>query len=121
MILLGPRDNLQDVIPGFDVATLSSVGEGFSSVLGESMACGVPCVATQVGDIPHLLGPAGLAVPARDPSALAGAWGALLDLSLEERRNRGLAGRDRIEKHFGLREIVARYRALYDEVLSVPR
>jgi glycosyltransferase involved in cell wall biosynthesis len=121
VILLGQRDQVQDVFPGFDVATLSSVSEGFPSVLGEAMACGVPCAATAVGDIAELLGDTGRTVPAKHPSALAEAWGDLLALSPEERRNRGLAGRARIEKNFSVGSVAARYRALYDEVLGAPR
>ncbi|MBL0059825.1 MAG: glycosyltransferase [Elusimicrobia bacterium] len=121
MILLGQQENVQDILPGFDVATLSSVSEGFPSVLGEAMACGVLCAATAVGDVVALLGDTGRTVPARDPAVLSEAWGALLALSPEERRSRGLAGRDRIEKHFSMGSVAARYRALYDEALGAPR
>ena len=54
--LLGERGDIPTLMPGFDFLCLSSVfGEGFSNVIGEGMACGVPCVATDVGDSKHIV------------------------------------------------------------------
>ena len=47
----------------FDVATCSSIGEALPNAVGEAMASGVPCVATDVGDTRELLATAGLIVP----------------------------------------------------------
>lgn len=53
--------------------------EQFGRVLVEAMSLGVPVVATSAGEIPYVLGSAGVIVPQRDPVALAGAFADLRD------------------------------------------
>lgn len=78
-------DTVSDVMNGFDVFCLSSAfGEGFPNVVAEAMACGVPCVVTRVGDAAALVGDAGMAVPTRNPEALARAL-----LEVGNRRKQG--------------------------------
>ena len=48
--LLGRRADIADVMNAFDVIVCTSTSEGFSNVIGEAMSCGVPCIATDVGD-----------------------------------------------------------------------
>jgi glycosyltransferase involved in cell wall biosynthesis len=81
------------------------------------MACGVPCVATDVGDSAHILGATGLIVPPRDPEALANAWLALLGQGEAKRRALGLEARKRILTHFSLPAITQRYQALWTQHL----
>jgi glycosyltransferase involved in cell wall biosynthesis len=119
IMLLGERDDLHALYPAFDIVTLSSAfGEGFPNVLGEAMSCGVPCVATDVGDAAEIIGGSGAIVPPHDPVALAAAWEGLAALAPEPRARRGEAARARIVEHFGLAGIVARYEALYEDVAA---
>src|SRR5919106_3077691 len=115
--LLGERDDVPAVVAGFDIAALPSAwGEGFPNVLGEAMASGVPCVATDVGDSTWVVGPHGLIVPPRQSEALANALGRLIDLGPEARRQLGLGGRARIVQHFSIHEVVRQYEALHLQV-----
>jgi glycosyltransferase involved in cell wall biosynthesis len=116
---LGKRSDMPAVYAALDIATLSSAwGEGFPNVLGEAMACGLPCAATDGGDVRELLGDAGLVVPRNDPEALADAWQALIAIGAEGRRSRGSKARERIVRDYDLGVIVARYEALYADIVA---
>jgi glycosyltransferase involved in cell wall biosynthesis len=99
-----------------DVATLSSLGEAFPLALGEAMACGVPCVATDVGDSALLVADTGRIVPPRDPDALAAAWEALVAMGAAGRERLGRAARARVEARFGIGRVAARYADLWRRV-----
>jgi len=77
------------------------------------MACGVPCVATDVGDNAAIIGGCGSVVPPRDPQALAEAMSRLLALSSDQRRALGVRARERIQKDYALSEMVRRYLEVY--------
>jgi glycosyltransferase involved in cell wall biosynthesis len=117
--LLGRRDDLDRIYPAMDLHVLSSRSvEGFPNVLGEAMACGVPCVATNMGDSALIVGDTGRIVPPRDPGALADAIVELLGMPEEARDRLGRAARQRIEERFSIETIAARYRALYGGLLT---
>ena len=120
--LLGERRDVADVTPGFDVAvSASSWGEAFPNVLGEAMACGVPCVATDVGDSRRVVGDGGLVVDRRDPAALAAAVERLARLDREGRARLGEAARARVLAHYSLPAIVAQYEDLWASATGAAR
>ncbi|MGH6918930.1 MAG: glycosyltransferase [Geminicoccaceae bacterium] len=120
--LLGERHDIPDIVAGLDIATLPSAwGEGFPNVLGEAMACGVPCVTTDIGDSAWIVGDAGIVVPPRDPEALADGLGRLVALGCEGRRRLGAAARARVVEHFEVDDIVCRYQGLYERWRSPER
>jgi glycosyltransferase involved in cell wall biosynthesis len=114
--LLGLREDVARIHAALDIEVCSSVGEGFSNAVGEAMACGVPCVSTEVGDASALIGDTGRVVPIRDPVALARGCAELIDLGTDGRHRLGLVARKRIEERFSLSSVVARYEALYREL-----
>lgn len=64
-------EDLPDAYSAMDIYCSSSHAEGTSNVILEAMACGVPCVVTDVGDSRAIVGDTGVVVPPRDPQALA--------------------------------------------------
>lgn len=70
LIWSGSRHDMSDVFNAMDIACSSSYGEGFSNVIAEGMACGIPYVVTDVGDSALIVEGTGLVVPPRIPSAL---------------------------------------------------
>jgi glycosyltransferase involved in cell wall biosynthesis len=114
--LLGYRSDIERLLPGVDVLCLSSVGEGFPNVLGEAMACGVPCVSTDVGDARRIIADTGLVVPARDPSSLTHAIIDMIDRGPTAREHLGRAARARIKEAYSLTSIADRYAALYSDL-----
>lgn len=111
--LLGERTDTPQLTAGLDIACSSSACEGFSNSIGEAMACGVPCVVTDVGDNAYLVGDTGVTVSRRNPEALAHAIGQLIDAGSAKRKELGMAARRRIESEFSLPAIVRRYEDLY--------
>jgi glycosyltransferase involved in cell wall biosynthesis len=119
--LLGPRRDVARIQASLEVAASSSVSEAFPLAVGEAMSCGVPCVATDVGDSALIVGDAGRIVPPRDPGALAGAWRDLLDLDPDPRRRLGSAARRRIRERYDLEVITRRYEDLYQALTDARR
>jgi glycosyltransferase involved in cell wall biosynthesis len=69
----GNCSNMVAAYNALDILVSSSHGEGFPNVIGEAMACGTRCVATDVGDTAQLIGPTGAIVQANNPDLLANA------------------------------------------------
>ncbi len=116
--LLGRREDAPRLTAALDIATNSSIGESFSNAIGEAMACGVPCVVTDVGDSAYIVGETGKVVPVGDSQALARAWQELLENTPQARQQLGQAARQRIEQHFSLPVVAGEYEAVYRSVLA---
>jgi len=113
---LGPRRDIARIQAALDVASSSSISEAFPLVLGEAMACGVPCVATDVGDSRLILGDIGRIVPVRGQTQMARAWREILDMTPDRRRDVGTAARARMERLFDLKVVMERYESLWSDV-----
>jgi len=119
--LLGTREDIPRVTAALDLATSSSAGEAFSNVIGEAMACGVPCVVTDVGDSALIVGNTGRVVPPHDPHALAEGWEYFIHLSKKQILAMGWAARARVKENYSLERIAARFENLYRVILSEAR
>lgn len=112
--LLGERADMPRITAALDIAvSASAYGDAFPNAVGEAMACGVPCVVTDVGDSGSLLGETGRVVPPREPAAMAEALGDLLAWDQGARRRLGLAARERIASRFELNRIVRSIEEMY--------
>lgn len=114
-ILAGNQSEMQRIYPALDVLVSSSISEGFPNVLGEAMSCGVPCVATDVGDSAVVIGPTGIVVPPRDPSKLAAAIVTLLKEDAPSRKRRSEFARSRVIECYSLDSIVAEYETIFEQ------
>ena len=116
--LLGQMDNSYEVMNALDINVLSSsYGEGFPNVVAESMACGTPCVVTDVGDAPLIVGKTGWIVPPNNPKKLA----KILELAINQIGNKNWSkkcknARLRVEKKFDISNMIIFYNKVWTKV-----
>ena len=114
--LLGMRHDVPRLINALDIATLPSRSEAFPLFVAEAMAAGIPCVATDVGDIALLLGREnryGRLVKHGDSDLLVAAWNELLEMSPAARQQLGHEGRLWVAEHFSEQAMIERHRVLF--------
>jgi glycosyltransferase involved in cell wall biosynthesis len=103
---LGSLDDMSCVYNAFDICCSSSRdGEGTSNSIAEAMACGVPCVVTDVGDSSQIVGDTGIVVPPRNHEALAAGWAQMHARMAENPRLRETV-RQRVNSQFSLSALV---------------
>jgi glycosyltransferase involved in cell wall biosynthesis len=114
VVFTGLRLDVPEVLDAVAVSVLPSLSEGLSNVLLESMAAGVPVVATRVGGNPEAVeeGVTGLLVPPRDAAALASAIARVLE-DRELATRLGRAGRARVVERFSIRDAIRHTEQLY--------
>ena len=82
------------------------------------MACGVPCVVTDVGDSAWIVGDTGVVVPPEQVGALADGILQLLNASAEQRQQRGQAARARVVAQFSLAHVAHQYLAAWTALVA---
>lgn len=111
---LGRRTDVPRILASADfVVSSSAFGEGFSNVLAEGMACGLPAVATDVGDARLIIGDTGLVVPPSDAAALAAAIAKLAQEPAAARQARRARVRARIVENFSIDRALSRFAEAY--------
>lgn len=115
--LLGQRTDIPSVMNALDIHVLSSsFGEAFPNVLAEAMACGTPCVTTDIGDAALIVGNTGWVVPPKDMQALANA----IMQAIKEKQENHLAWlnrqkecRERIVDNFSIEKMIDAYHRVW--------
>ena len=97
--------------------TTRSWKEQFGRVLIEAMSCGVPVVGSSSGEIPNVIGDAGLVYPERDVGALAAALGRLASQP-GLRADLARRGRARVLERYTQSALARQYYEIYREMLA---
>ena len=114
--LLGEQNDIASIMNGIDVLISSAHAEAFPNVLGEAMACGTPCVATDVGDCKTIIGDTGGVVDAGDMKALARETIAILSLSTKEKEIYSIAAHKHIYSHYEIGKTASDFKAFFMQV-----
>lgn len=113
VLLLGPRNDMADLYNALNGYVLSSKSESFPNVLGEALACGVPCITTNVGDAEKILGGHGIVVKIHDKECLSEAFLTYFNLDMKAREEMGVKGRGHILNLYSIESIAQQYSYLY--------
>ena len=117
LVWAGAVTDMTAAYNALDVFTSCSYSEGFSNVLCEAMSCGLPPVATAVGDSAFIVGDAGILVPRGDPDSLGGAWMTMLSLTHADRTALGCRARVHIQQECAQELLARKTSAVFEAVL----
>ena len=106
-IWLKSQPSTVNVLNGLDILVSSSVSEGFSNVIAEGLAVGLPCVVTNVGDSKLIVSEYGFVVPPKDPRALSDGISQMLRDSRLRDDAFSKAARNHIVSRFSIDTLVA--------------
>ena len=121
VLAVGERSDIPAVMNAIDIHILSSAfGEAFPNAVAEAMACGTPCISTDVGDASLIIGQTGWICEPRNPNALASALvDALNQLNdAETWRTRKADARARIVDNFTIDQMVSGFTGVWDDMMT---
>lgn len=116
--LLGERLDMPRLTAAFDIAISSSHAEGFPNVIGEAMACGVPCVVTDVGDSGWIVADTGRVIASQESEALASGCRELIAIGPDRRAELGVMARRRIIDRYSIASVAQQYESLYCGIVA---
>lgn len=117
-VLLGERSDVPACLAAMDIFCLSSRTEAFPNAVGEAMAMGLPCVATDVGDVAALMADTGVLVPKANPDALARAVAGLVAQGPQYCMQLGQRARARIHAQFTMESVRRRFERIYENLVN---
>lgn len=105
--VLGPRQNIAELLEASDVFVFPSHREGFPTALLEAQAMSLPCIATDICGCNEIVvhKENGLLIPKEDAAALLSAMQVMTDMPIEKRSQWGRNARTRIEKYFTAEQV----------------
>ena len=115
-VLLGERSDVPVCLAAMDVFCMPSRTEGFPIGLGEAMAMGKPCVATDVGDTAILTGDTAILALPQDEQALAQGLLKVIALSEMQRAQMGQRAKERVMSEFPIEKTRAHFEAVYQDI-----
>jgi len=121
-LFVGNKRDVENFYPVCDFTVLPSRHEGMPNVVLESLACGVPVIATRVADNELLVpdGKVGFIVESEDANGLAVQMQKLLDDS-ELRKTLGANSRSWIEENFSAYHMAGKmidaYQLMYESAV----
>lgn len=125
VLLLSMRHDVPAIMSALDLHVLSSIAEGFPNVVAEAMACGTPCVVTDVGDAALMVGEFGWVAKPSQPSDLAEKMRQALSyvqgLSDSDKTHYKQEIRQYVLENFSLETMVQRYEQIWREMLEQSR
>ena len=111
------EDHPETFLKSLDIFVLPSFSEGFSNVLCEAMATGLPCIATNVGDADFIIGGAGLVIPSNDEHALIAA----IETQIADVKSGSINSqeiREKITMRFALQQFINNYQQMIADYCS---
>lgn len=117
-----PGERVPDVLNELDVLVLPSRSrpnwtEQFGRILVEAMACGVPVIGSNSGEIPNVIDEAGLVFPEGDAEALADRIRRIIE-NPDDARELGRLGRQRVLENYTQQQIARQTYDLYQRILA---
>jgi len=113
ILLLGQRRDIPSIMTSFDLLICSSISEGFPSVVGEAMSCGVPCVVTDSGDCREIIGDDNYICNIGDYRSLVKICNKILKLSLSEKQEMNFKVRKRIIELYDISIIAKQFKKIF--------
>jgi glycosyltransferase involved in cell wall biosynthesis len=117
VVALGYLPDIVGFYNSLDLMVLSTHGEGLPRVIGEAMATGVPCIATDVGDIAKIVGKTGMVVTRSSPEEFSDAIRIMSSLTDDEKQQKGEQARQRIIDEYSIDRMVVEYTAIYEQLI----
>lgn len=117
VVMPGERADVPAIMNALDVFCLSSTSEGFPNVVLEAMACGVPCVVTDVGDAPVMVDTSGWVVRRSCPNDLARVIAGVAALDRAQLARYGELARERVVGHYSMDRMLSDYVRLFSRTV----